>query len=499
MVIETPAAADFVTWAPIIQDTATETNELVRRLLRNCLDHHKVCRLNGPVWEFELPSRVLSIEDDNGGISVKLVETYDLSGRYCALSHCWGSEDKRPLRTTKKLFEDHLSCIPWETLPPLFQDAITLTRGLDIKYLWIDSLCIIQDDKQDWNNEAKKMSLVYRRATLVIAAANATDSTQRLSCAKRPDSVIFQIPYYAYQGPAQNHYNISRSFSTEGPLRGVLRERGWVFQELYLGRRKIFFTSEGLRWKCSECELDERGNPTDLKLTETVSWVSCLQEYSKKHLTYPSDRIIALLGIVGQIGESRKDSFVLESGVWEDELVDQLLWRSLEIRDEDLPELPSWSWAAIGGQKQWPRGDIGNGDLQTVQLTESGSLCASGLLLTTLMTPTPLRECCVKHHQARMHARGGQKWNLEYTLLPGYNGPTDNLPRFPIFKRGNTRQRQAFGLAFFDRRIYHSGYFCFILDNSVSRDDRDPLYYILPLSLSLHYECVRFIRWSRFG
>lgn len=466
--IETPASADFVTWAPILQGTATETNEFVRRLLHNCLDHHKECRLVG---ELGLPSRVLSIEDDNGGILVKLVETSGLSGRYCALSHCWGPEDKRPLRTTKKLFKDHLSCIPWETLPPLFQDAITLTRGLDIKYLWIDSLCIIQDDNQDWNNEAKKMAFVYRRATLVIAAADATDSTQRLSNAKRPDSVIFRIPYDAYQGPAQGHYNISRSTSTGGPLRGPLRERGWVFQELYLGRRKIFFTSEGLRWKCSECELDERGNPTDLELTETVSWVSCLQEYSKKHLTYPSDRVFALLGIVGQVGESRSDSFRLESGVWERELEEQLLWRSLEIKNEDLPELPSWSWAATGGEKQWP--PVVKSPGVSVQLAESASLFASGILLSASTASTPLRDCCVEHYRVRTRLKEGGKWSIEYALLPGYNGPTDNLPRFLIFNQNKTRQ--ALGLAFFDRRIYHSGYFCFIL-GSKSRSDNDSLH-----------------------
>lgn len=316
------------------------------------------------------------------------------------------------------------------------------------------------------------MAFVYRRATLVIAAADATDSTQRLSNAKRPDSVIFRIPYYAYQGPAQDHYNVSRSISTGGPLRGPLRGRGWVFQELYLSRRKIFFTSEGLCWKCGECELDERGNPTNLKLTENVSWLYCLQEYSKKHLTYPADRIKALLGIVGQLRETRSDSFVLESGVWESELVEQLLWRSLEIRDEDLPGVPSWSWAATGGGKQWAYVFSTSTEPHTVQLAESATLSASGRLLGASTASTPLR-CCVEHYQARTRAKEGGKQSMEYTLLPGYNGPTDNLPRCLMFHQSKTRQ--ALGLAFFDRRIYHSGYFCFIL-GSRSRSLNDSLY-----------------------
>lgn len=222
--LETPAFTDFVTWAPILQGSATETAELVRRLLYNCLDHHEACRLRGPVGDFDLPFRVLSIEDDTGDVSVKLIENKGFSGRYCALSHCWGSEDKLPLRTTTKNFKDHLVSIPWDTLPPLFQDAITLTWSLDIKYLWIDSLCIVQDDKQDWINEAKKMSLVYRRATLVIAAMDSTDSTQRLSKAKRPESVAFCVPYYTQEGVAHGSYNIAASIDHAEYMEVPLRE-----------------------------------------------------------------------------------------------------------------------------------------------------------------------------------------------------------------------------------------------------------------------------------
>jgi hypothetical protein len=480
--IETPASTDFVTWAPILQDSAAETTQFVKRLLHNCLDHHEACRFGGPVGEFDLPSRVLSIEDNTGGVSVKLVENNGLSGRYCALSHCWGPEDKLPLRTTKKNLNHHLVSIPWDNLPPLFHDAIALTRSLDIKYLWIDSLCIVQDDTQDWMNEAKKMSFVYRRATLVIAAMDATDSTQQLSRAVRPESVTFRVPYYSQEGSAQGSYNIAASIHTSGIMKGPLRERGWVFQELYLGRRKIFFTSGGLRWKCGQCAVNERGNAGDLGLYETMSWLYCLTEYSKKHLTYPSDRITALLGIVDQIGESRSDSFVTEFGVWKHQLVEQLLWRSLEIREEDLPDLPSWSWAATGGAKEWRQRDnlheaIVNGTAQTVQLAESGSLGASGVLMRATIAPLPMRKCCTGHYLEREHAQGTDFSSFEGSFLPGYAGETHNLLRFPILNA--TETGQVLGLACFDRWIYHSGCFCFILA-SARRPFEDPWYSMPP-------------------
>lgn len=482
IMIDTPASMDFVNWPPILRGSTEETTELVRKLLHNCLDHHEACRLRDPAGEFNLPSRVLSIEGDTCDVSVKLVENDGLSGRYIALSHCWGSEEKRPLRTTHKNYADHLVLIPLDNLPPLFRDVVALTRSLGIKYLWIDSLCIIQDDQQDWLSEAKKMSLVYRRATLVIAAMDSENSTQRLSKAKRSDSVTGSIPYSTQKGSIQGSFNIAasitdRSMSLEGPL----RERGWAFQELYLGRRKIFFTSQGLRWNCSVCGVVERGNWQDLGLYETSSWLYCLDEYSGKHLTYPSDRITALLGIVAKIGESRSDCFLSEFGVWEDQLVEQLLWRQIETRNEDLPGLPSWSWAATGGRKHWRDLDglheaTVKGAAQSVQLAESGSIGASGVLMRATVAPLPMRKCCVEHYLTRAHAADSSTLasSLEFSVLADYPRQ-NNVSRFPIFDPNETRQ--VLGLAFFDRGMCYSGCFYSILAGS--RRSFNDLWYLM--------------------
>ncbi|OBR10930.1 Alkyl hydroperoxide reductase thiol specific antioxidant mal allergen [Colletotrichum higginsianum IMI 349063] len=343
----------FVTRPPILRRSPAEANGLVRKFLHNCLDHHESCRLGQPEEEFELPSRVLSIKDEAGGISVKLVENDGLSGRYCALSHCWGPEDKRPLRTLHGNITDHLASIPWNKLPATFQDAITLTIGLGIEYLWIDSLCIVQDDKKDWFHESKKMASVYRRATLVIAAVSSEDSTQGLSKPERPEPLTFSVPFYTQEGSPQSGYNIAEFQNPWGGIDGPLRERAWAFQEWYLGRRKVFFTSEGINWKCDEIECNERGSDTDLRLYETDSWANCLQEYTNKLLTVPSDRLVALLGISAEMQKSRTDSFVPEFGVWEDNLSEQLLWRPTDMMHENLPGLPSWCWAATGGAKAW--------------------------------------------------------------------------------------------------------------------------------------------------
>lgn len=465
--IGTPASTGFVTWPPILCGTSEETAEFVRKLLHHCLDHHEACKLREPEWEFDLPSRVLSITDDAPGaegISVKLVESKDLSGRYCALSHCWGPREKRPLRTTKKNLTDHLASIAWDNLPLLFRDAITLTWSLGIEYLWIDSLCIVQDDMQDWLNESNRMALVYRGATLVIAAVGSEDSTQRLSTTPRPEPPTLRIPYYTQEGSAQGSYNIAPCIdlfrqSADGPL----RERGWVLQELYLGRRKIFFTSGGLSWSCDEDEVGERGGYVDLELWETRTWLYCLEKYSAMRLTFPTDRIIALLGIVAHLGESRNDRFVPETGVWEDQLAEQLLWRPLQTTNEDLPDLPSWCWAATGGAKCWlvlvdVLEIILNGAVQTVKLKESGSLGASGLLIKAKIAPLPLRECCIDPFSMGFD-------RPETCILPGYAEEYDNINRFPILNPNATRN--ILGLALFDRDIDFSECFCFILARSL--------------------------------
>lgn len=67
--------------------------------------------------------------------------------------------------------------IPWDKLPSTFQDAITVTRRLGIAYIWIDSLCIVQDDAQDWEREAAKMALIFESAYLTIAATAAPNGT----------------------------------------------------------------------------------------------------------------------------------------------------------------------------------------------------------------------------------------------------------------------------------------------------------------------------------
>lgn len=264
----------------------------------------------------------------------------------------------------------------------------------------------------------------------------------------------------------QGSYSIRQSARSAifGPMvYGPLRERGWAFQEFYLGRRKIFFTSGGISWQCCRLDLSERGGSVDVGLYETLSWLYCLEQYSGKQLTYPSDRITALLGIVAEMGKSRKDSFLPEFGIWVDQIVEQLMWRPVAILTEDLPGLPTWSWASTRGEKLWLFNNIDDlqeaviqGFTQTVELKHSGSLHASGLLIRAKLTPAPLQECCSESLRTIYASYG--------PILPHWAGDQHDFTRFLI--AGQNGRREPLGLGMFDGPAVCSECFCFILASS---------------------------------
>ncbi|KAK6088498.1 heterokaryon incompatibility protein [Seiridium cupressi] len=190
----------------------------------------------------------------NSAGPVRLVYTSSLERqavRYAALSHCWG--EQLPLRTTADNAASFEEEIPHEIIPKTFQDAIEMSRRLDIKYLWIDALCIQQDDPVEWRQEAAIMKDVYARSVLTIAAASARNSHD--GCfppinesipvdltqfeIKSPDSDSGSLLVRAHRGDTQ-------SLTENAPL----STRGWVLQEQILSKRIIYCMSPEFHWQC---------------------------------------------------------------------------------------------------------------------------------------------------------------------------------------------------------------------------------------------------------
>jgi Heterokaryon incompatibility protein (HET) len=140
--------------------------DVVKRWMENCTEVHEKCKEDGLS---QLPTRVLDVSEDQ----VRLYETKREREPYLTLSHCWGKAHIITTMTETK--EERIKGIPWSSLSKTFQDAITITRHLGFRYIWIDSLCIIQNDKYDWEMEAAKMALVYKGSQLTIAATSSKD------------------------------------------------------------------------------------------------------------------------------------------------------------------------------------------------------------------------------------------------------------------------------------------------------------------------------------
>lgn len=228
---------------------------LLKEWIRVCDTDHDTCRRQergkGDESTAQMPTRLLEV-----GRTLRLVDSASLAepSRYIALSHCWGKlSPTERLCTLRINLEAHKSCIAAniDQLPRSFRDAVVVSRGIGVKYLWIDSLCIIQDDDEDWEYEAARMEQVFSNAYLTIAASSARSSIEgflgpRLSrpcICLRMRVLGTSKDVHFYVCPAIDDF--SRDVDDSN-----LSRRGWVLQERALSRRTIFYTLTQVYWEC---------------------------------------------------------------------------------------------------------------------------------------------------------------------------------------------------------------------------------------------------------
>ena len=139
------------------------TLNLARSLVAECFNSHVECREHKlqPEGEPLLPTRLIDVGKSRDEIP-RLCLSNGGRGKWVALSHCWG--DRPFLKTTKSNIDEMQGGIKTSTLLATFQDAIAITKDLGVRFLWIDSLCIIQDSEEDWRNEAANMPEIYRNS-----------------------------------------------------------------------------------------------------------------------------------------------------------------------------------------------------------------------------------------------------------------------------------------------------------------------------------------------
>ncbi|KAI0865604.1 heterokaryon incompatibility protein-domain-containing protein [Xylaria cubensis] len=471
---------DISTERPIFTNDPHEAVPLIKRWLQGCLLHHDDCLQTICGQRIDrgenatLPTRVLSVKEPG---YVKLLESNGLKGRYCALSHCWGSPNNRPLRTVKENLEIHLAGIPLSKLPKTFLEATILTRELGIDYLWIDSLCIVQDDPDDWFREAQVMGSVYEKAILMMSASGSSDSSGGCFVAERAEDTPAVTIFVKTNDKQMTRLHIRLiSEAPAKPWYGPLASRGWTKQELYLSRRRVFFMPGGMSWACRTIAMDERSTKTDLQIYDYLSWPSFLVEYTRSKLTFVSDRLPAIQGIMTEMKKAQNGRCFF--GVWDTDLLVQCLWISLVDTplNDVLPDIPSWSWARSGGAKQWLiDGEHAVSEARVgFQGNEPSILSVSGLL-RTIDRSTPVNECCVAKFAYFTYFTNGTDFTNNHAGLAEFSlikNPNGKLRRpCAVFQ---DKSGQVLGFGIFDAQTTSCCVFAFWA--SRERDAKDPLY-----------------------
>jgi hypothetical protein len=270
--------------------------------------------------------------------------------------------------------------ITFDSLPKTFMDAVIATRSLGLKYLWIDSLCIMQDSPDDWEEQCQKMGEIYKNSFVTLAGPAASGCDDGFLHRRQiPDSLTLNIS----DGESQDDIVLSLSLSTH-PYRlklepnSPLATRAWVLQERLLSRRVLYFGSKGMYLECfTNVRFENCHYPTilDAQMDNIVPkpvmddlltrdkffcyWAYLIAEYSSMLLTKSMDRLPALSGIASELQQIHHIHYA--AGLWHENLPQGLTWYiSYRRLMRTTPHIskseylaPSWSWAAARYPISW--------------------------------------------------------------------------------------------------------------------------------------------------
>ncbi|KAI1123709.1 heterokaryon incompatibility protein-domain-containing protein [Nemania abortiva] len=364
----------------ICGDTSSEAAfAKISQWLRECTHNHTCYNGNRLT---PLPKRVVYVGDSDGN-QLRLYETENEPAKYMCLSHCWGTT--QVTKTTTASLRQYKNNIPWADLSTTFRHAITVTRKLGIQYIWIDSLCIIQDSEEDWRIESSKMASIYENSYLTVAATKSGGGTGGCFSTASPEYKAVELICDDDDGityPVYVRRNLHDNYNV-GPGNNPLLKRGWVFQERLLSPRVLHFGMQEVLWECmeaAECECSYVKNKKELQLSSVSEyllrqmlgkishgiklasqssqvlrgrWHEIVAEYSSLDLTFQKDIFPALSGVAKQMQRVRGSKYL--AGLWEDNLIEDLLWGTFSL-SADRPSkwrAPTWSWASVNGRIQY--------------------------------------------------------------------------------------------------------------------------------------------------
>lgn len=312
-----------------------------------------------------MPTLLLDVNSNEIEPNVRLERNVDANMVYAALSYCWGGPQERA--TTGPNYPAYLKSIDLQTLPQTLQDAVFVTRKLGLKYLWVDSLCIIQDSEKHKVHEIGKMERIYSNAYVTISASSAKNCHEGFLESREPRKrpLTITIPFTCENGDIGSVLLVpcdhKRSKESEyKPAPQPVDHRAWAFQENFLSRRILLFTDRQLFWVCSETWGKDGGRLAkkdfsgfemscrSLKIPSHSDWTDIIEQYSTKLLTDPDDKLPALSSIAAYFARTLNDKYL--AGLWARNLHYQICWIPFgNVRRCRNYRAPSWSFLALEG------------------------------------------------------------------------------------------------------------------------------------------------------
>ncbi|EIW62306.1 HET-domain-containing protein, partial [Trametes versicolor FP-101664 SS1] len=325
---------------------------LAKQHIDECIHRHQCCTSSTSPSSPRLPTRLVDCTDL---ARPRLVSTLaGEHGEYLALSYVWGKDQVH--KTTKSNISLYEEGITLSRLPQTIHDAIYVTNKLGFRWLWIDSLCIIQDSDEDKLHEISRMHHVYLYAHLTIMAGSAKDVSEGFLWQDR------RSPPDLYP---------------DGVL-GCMATRAWCMQEYLLSPRSLIFAPGGLLlFRCRTMmenslflPIPPAAEPGSTQWGDMHdNWRDVVEDYTRRAASVESDKLVACAAVAEQFHRALGSDAYL-AGLWRSDLLRHLLWSSDYYPDTaDLSthsphtrpaayRAPSWSWAAIDGVVEYDEDDL---------------------------------------------------------------------------------------------------------------------------------------------
>ncbi|KAH8768118.1 heterokaryon incompatibility protein-domain-containing protein, partial [Diaporthe sp. PMI_573] len=337
------------------------------------------CTGNCHPWKASfLPTRLIDVGASLSDIP-RLVLSSDIlvttEAKYAALSYCWGNrfDAEEQLKTEKGTLKQRFKGIPFEIMTRTTRDAVELARAIGVRYVWIDALCIVQDDAADWSYESGQMHRVYQSAFVTFCGLASESCHESFLQGARTATV----PFRSSLRPTINGYFSVRldptfGVATSRDIRVVdytlssWKYRAWILQEEKLSTRLLLFGASKMHFRCGlnqwsggDGKLSRKHPASSLYAT----WNFLVHQYCVRMLSHETDRLPAISGLARLVGETLRDQYL--AGLWRGDILEGLSWKGesgshgLQNHLQNIQErqyiAPSWSWASFdGGNYHYP-------------------------------------------------------------------------------------------------------------------------------------------------